>query len=191
MNKFFIEIGSSDFDTLLPLAENGWSGVIVEPVKELLDNLDVHDNVIYESCAISDVDGISTIKFCDPLRIPDTQSWMRGLGNITGWNHFWKDSWASGIMMERDVTVMRLDTLITKHNISKIDYMKIDIEGSEWIILKDYSWSIKPTMLKVETEHWKPQEELAKEEIFSVIERILTYNDYIVYYEKSDLYAIR
>ena len=37
--KFFIEIGSADFDTLIPLAEKGWSGVFIEPVETLAQNL--------------------------------------------------------------------------------------------------------------------------------------------------------
>ena len=40
MSKFFIEIGTSDFDTLIPLAKGGWKGIFVEPVEYLLDNLE-------------------------------------------------------------------------------------------------------------------------------------------------------
>ena len=28
-DKFFIEIGSSDFDTLLPLSKKGWKGIYI------------------------------------------------------------------------------------------------------------------------------------------------------------------
>ena len=37
-SKYFIEIGTADFDTFEHLAEDGWKGIFVEPVKELLDN---------------------------------------------------------------------------------------------------------------------------------------------------------
>ena len=191
MNKFFIEIGSSDFDTLLPLAENGWSGIVVEPVTELLDNLDIHTNVVYENLAILDKDGISTIRFCDPKRIPDTEKWMRGIGNVTQVNHFWEGAAVTQIMVKRDVRTITLDTLIKKYNVSKIDFLKIDTEGSEWVILKDYSWIVKPTFMKVETVHWPTHEKYFKTEIFRTMETVLQKNDYIVYYEKNDLYAIR
>ena len=36
-----------------------------------------------------------------------------------------------------------------------IDYLKIDIEGWEFRILDDYSWKIKPDILKVEYKHWQ------------------------------------
>ena len=35
MAKMFVEIGSADFDTCLPLAEAGWKGICVEPVPYL------------------------------------------------------------------------------------------------------------------------------------------------------------
>ena len=35
--KFFIEIGTSDFDTCEDLVKEGWKGIFVEPVKDLLD----------------------------------------------------------------------------------------------------------------------------------------------------------
>ena len=58
MSKFFVEVGSADFNTLLPLAKNGWNGIIVEPNTELINNLEVLDNVIYENIAITDDAGV-------------------------------------------------------------------------------------------------------------------------------------
>ena len=49
MSKFFVEIGTSDFDTFEHLAEEGWKGIFVEPVKKLLDNLERFDICHYEN----------------------------------------------------------------------------------------------------------------------------------------------
>ena len=46
---FFIEIGVCDFDTLEPLANNGWSGIFVEPIKHYFDKLPRKENVCYEN----------------------------------------------------------------------------------------------------------------------------------------------
>ena len=51
--KFFIEIGTSDFDTYEGLAKQGWKGIFVEPVKPLLDNLERFERCIYENDAIT------------------------------------------------------------------------------------------------------------------------------------------
>ena len=50
---------------------------------------------------------------------------------------------------------MTLDELINKHDVKRIDKLKIDTEGTEYQILDTYSWVIKPKELKVEYEHWK------------------------------------
>ena len=39
MSKVFLEIGTSNFDTLIPLIENGWQGYCVEPVAEYVHDL--------------------------------------------------------------------------------------------------------------------------------------------------------
>ena len=51
--RFFIEIGSADMDTCIPLAENGWNGIIVEPINAYLKNLKRVDGVIYVNLGIS------------------------------------------------------------------------------------------------------------------------------------------
>jgi len=68
--KYFIEIGSNSFDTCIPLAEHGWSGVIVEPISQYLDELPILDNVSYVNAAVSDHDGSGVMKvynedFCE------------------------------------------------------------------------------------------------------------------------------
>ena len=52
------------------------------------------------------------------------------------------------------VKCMTLDALVEKHNVVKIDYLKIDAELTDHEILLSYSWKIKPTVIKAETMHW-------------------------------------
>tara|TARA_R100000458_G_C8169953_1_gene170836 strand:+ start:108 stop:668 length:561 start_codon:yes stop_codon:yes gene_type:complete len=152
MANFFIEIGTSDFNTLEYLAENGWKGIFVEPVKELLDNLKRYDGCIYENCAISSKRGSTTIKYYDPNW---ATGWIRGVGsidmgmNIMNSNPNWKEHECT-----RKVKIMTLDDLIKKHNVKEIEYLKIDTEGEEYNILHSYSWSIKPEQLNIEYKHW-------------------------------------
>ena len=57
MNKHFIEIGSCDFDTLNHLADYGWKGIIVEPIKKYLDNIPHKEGIEYVNVAIDRVNG--------------------------------------------------------------------------------------------------------------------------------------
>ena len=151
MSKFFIEIGTSDFDTFEHLAEEGWKGIFVEPVKKLLDNLERFDNCHYENSAILTYDGMTELKYFD---VDWAEGWYRGVGNTDmSRTHFHNPDLKDKEVVE-DVECMRLDTLIKKYNVEKIDYLKIDIEGREFMIMMDYSWKIKPKQVKIEHTHW-------------------------------------
>tara|TARA_R110002020_G_scaffold258039_1_gene471708 strand:- start:229 stop:783 length:555 start_codon:yes stop_codon:yes gene_type:complete len=150
--SFFIEIGTSDFDTLEYLAKDGWKGIFVEPVKELLDNLKRYDGCIYENCAISNHEGSAAIKFYDPKW---ATGWTRGVGSILDVNLFQANPLFREHEIKRKVNVMSLDALIEKYNVKEIDILKLDTEGNEFRILNHYSWNIIPPVLICEYKHWE------------------------------------
>ena len=78
---------------------------------------------------------------------------------------------------------MTLDALIDKHNVKSIDFLKIDIEGMEYVILDTYSWKVKPNLIKVEIIHWRKR-------ILEHIQTKLAALGYLVYKEESDWYCI-
>lgn len=49
-----------------------------------------------------------------------------------------------------EVEVITLDELIKSLNINSIYFLKIDTEGTDYKILQNYSWSIKPQIIKTE-----------------------------------------
>lgn len=192
MTKYFIEIGTADFDTLLPLARKGWKGIFVEPVKYLIDNLEKIDGCIYENAAISNYNGEITINY-DPN--PELE-WQRGVGYVTKneesfmplksevcrpSNHFWNNKFNN--ITKDKVPCMTLDALIEKHNVKSIDFLKIDIEGMEYVVLGTYSWKIKPNLIKVET-NWQ------NTSLSEYWERKLAELGYLVYKEETDWYCI-
>ena len=182
MSKFFIEIGTSDFDTLGYLAEDGWKGIFVEPVKELLDNLKRYDGCIYENCAILDKMDTMTIRYYDPEW---AKGWRRGVGSLSSINNFNSNPDLKEHELTSEVEVVTLDYLIKKHNVKSIDYLKIDIEGLEYLILDNYSWKIKPDIVKVEYIHWKAREISTKKYILK-----LESMGYSVVKEENDLMAV-
>jgi FkbM family methyltransferase len=205
MSKFFIEIGSADFNTLVPLGKNGWRGIFVDPVKPLLDKLERVDGCEYEASAITDYDGEVTFKYYDLDWIEnggEENEWRKGLGT-TNLDTNVLNSNPKHAEYEKIVNVpcMRLDTLIDKYNINNIDFLKIDTEGTEPVILNDYSWKIKPTLMKIECRHWYSYtdedgnnfdsvEGLNEEQIKDIFNKLKSMG-YIVYKENDDLYAVR
>lgn len=182
-SKFFIEIGSSDFDTLLPLSENGWEGIIVEPIPELIERLEPNENVVFENCAISTTNEEVDIQYYDPAW---AKGWTRGVGSISDVNHFnMNPQWDEHVFKKR-VPCMTLANLIEKHDVKKIDYLKIDTEGTEFSIANSYDWRIIPKFLKIEHRHWEAHD-VDVDEYVSLFKKM----KYIVYKEENDLYCIQ
>ncbi len=202
MSKFFIEIGTSDFDTFEHLAEEGWKGIFVEPVKHLLDNLKRYDGCIYVNAAILTENKLTNVH---SLKSPK-EWWQNGIGFTTEApsvsNHFWDELREQGCeaktyeefldwcetsekILVNEVEGITLDTLIDKYDVKHIDYLKIDIEGMEHAVLNSYSWSIKPKMLKVEWCHW-PSIGISVEEYIKTLENM----GYEVKVEEKDLVAV-
>ncbi len=180
---FFIEIGTADFNTYEGLAKLGWKGIFVEPVKPLLDNLERFEGCIYENNAITAEPRHCKVKFYDPNW---AKGWVRGVGSIDmemntfNLNPRWKEH--ERIQYLHTIT---LDDLIKKHNVERIDKLKIDTEGTEYQILDTYSWVIKPKEIKIEYSHWHKRD-IKVEEYIKTLENI----GYEVKMEKNDFVAV-
>mgnify|MGYP003646475604 CR=1 FL=1 len=133
--KYFIEIGSNSFDTLIPLAEHGWTGVIVEPLSQYLEELPVLENVAYVNAAISTHDGSGVMKvYNEDLCEKD-----------------------SDLVHDEEVECMTYQTLLDTHcsDFPQIDFLKIDAEGHDLKILEtiDFNGPLRPKVIKVEHAH--------------------------------------
>ncbi|HBY69099.1 MAG TPA: hypothetical protein DEG69_15940 [Flavobacteriaceae bacterium] len=196
--KYFIEVGSCDFDTLLPLCDNGWKGACVEPVKTLAENLRKEINArslpveLIES-AVSDLDGTAQMTQVDKFDYDGPDYWARGVSHIS-------QAHTKGLCLldnvnkiiprvNVEVPTLTLNSLIKhlsnssahfKDFTGDIDFMRLDAEGHELNILEAYDWSIKPNWIKVEHKH---SDRLA-------IEKILKGQGYYVMNEEEDMYGV-
>jgi hypothetical protein len=141
MNYNFIEIGTSDFNTILQ-QNNPGIGLSIEPLKIYLDNLPDKEGVTKVNCAISDIDGFVDVYWIDPEDINkhNLPNWLRGCNSIISPHptayaelsvrnllHIYKKTFCESICW---------DTLISRYNIESIDHLKIDTEGHDCIILQ-------------------------------------------------------
>ena len=67
----FIEIGTSDFDTLIESSDDNMVGLSIEPIKYYLDRLPNKKNVKKIQLAVSDVDGDIDIYYIPDEKIKE------------------------------------------------------------------------------------------------------------------------
>lgn len=138
MKYDFIEIGTADFDTEIQ-KHNGRIGISVDPIQEYLDNLPNVSNVQKVCC------GISNKNFNTVVYKPDLPSnhpnWVRGCVSIIHpHKHFINHCTLSNLdynnyMKTIKVDIISVSDFIKKYHIESVDYLKIDTEGHDCIIL--------------------------------------------------------
>ena len=143
MSKFFVEIGSNYFDTLVGLADNGWRGLVVEPVPEYFNKIQKIEGIYYENVAVG-----NEVKMISFYYIPEEiieknalPAWARGLGSINK-NHpiIMANGWQN-LVKEIPIQMLTVKDLLNKYDIKKIDYLKIDTEGMDCEILNQFDIS--------------------------------------------------
>jgi FkbM family methyltransferase len=173
--KTFIEIGACDFDTLNHLADYGWRGIIVDPMKKYLDKLDRKPNVEYISAAVSDSFGETEFyEFKQEIVEQDHDfAGMSSIHPISANLH---------LMNKLRVNKITYSSLLETQRIDRVDYLKIDTEGHDMIILKTviFKGPVRPKVIKVEHKHCDQLE----------MESFLKQNGYHVEVESQDIFAI-
>jgi FkbM family methyltransferase len=175
--SFIIEIGTCDFETQAGLA----AGLFIEPVKEYFDRLPA--TCLKENVAVSNYTGAIDLYFIPSALIAahNLDSWLRGCNSVGRPHPTVESLVASGrippeFVHRHSVPVVRIKDLLAKHNITHIDYLKLDTEGHDAIILNDFldTTQIKPTQIFFENNGLVP-----KADVEMLVER-LTQLDYSV-----------
>ena len=143
MHYDFIEIGTSDFRTLIQTCNDNEIGLSIEPIKMYLDNLPNKPNVTKVNCAISNENGSIDVYYVKPDDIIkyNLPHWVRGCNsinkphptvlNLLGNKH-------DIVITKESVKVLNWLKLIEMYHIETIGYLKIDTEGHDGLILDDY-----------------------------------------------------
>lgn len=198
-NKFFIEIGVSDFNTLEQLLSNGWKGLMVEPYDLVYNKLPNHPNLTKEKVAIDTKNGFADFWVVEDVDIWQNSHEVVGMSCLVDGPGALHEPVYEGRKKTLQVQTMRLDSLLEKHRVSRIDLLKIDAEGKDVEILSDYSFIVKPNVIKFEHIHYSGKEYDASACGFDQVGMTEKYNSlleklrkigYIVWEENNDVYCV-
>lgn len=190
----FLEIGTSDFDTLIEISDDRSIGISVEPIKYYQDRLPNKKNILKVNKAITGDSVINTkIKiFYIPLEIiikENLPEWLRGCNKI-GDYHYWHIKYNIQHLVKTEyVDLISIENFLKEKKIRKINHLQIDTEGHDVNILNGlYKYIINlsddyhPTNIIFET-----NDNNHTKEVDTILE--LYYNiGYTLVYRNTDTY---
>lgn len=176
--KYFIEIGSCDFDTLNDLADQGWKGAIVDPIAEYLNSLPRKKNVTYINSAVDVTRGKRTMSVYNS----DVVEKDHDFAGMSSFEEYTNEANKSKVT-SREVSAVTYEDVCMMANVPRIDLLKVDTEGHDFTILKsiDFNGPFRPALIKVEHKHQRNPYEM---------ELFLKDKGYKTWVELDDIYAI-
>ena len=140
----FIEIGTSNFHALIINCSDETVGLSIEPLQKYLDDLPNKPNVTKVAAAISDKDGEIDIYNIPLVNIHkhNLPIWVKGTNSVSKPHEYARQKIGAelydSIVSVDKVKTMSWKTLISEYKIRSVDYLKIDTEGHDHVILKSY-----------------------------------------------------
>lgn len=139
MKYDFVEIGTSNFDTLIESATPDTRGISIEPIQAYLDALPNPPGVLKLKKAVSAANRFETLEvyyvpenLVQQHGLPD---WLRGCNSV-GDYHFQHHALDIRHLVARDqVACVPIGYIFDHYDITELGYLKIDTEGSDCAIL--------------------------------------------------------
>ena len=177
-----IEIGTSDFNTLAGIEP----GIFIEPIKYYFDRLP--DNCIKENIAISNYEGIAKMYYVKEniIKQYNAPDWLRGCCSMNTYHIRLLQYFKKKDISIETVKVVKIKTIIDKYEIKNIDFLKIDTEGHDSIILNNFLDEVNILPEKIQFENNILSD---KKEILKLVKRLKEKN-YIIEYLQNDIIAI-
>lgn len=139
MDLDFIEIGTSNFDTLLQTCSPNEIGISIEPIQYYLDTLPTKPNVKKVHTAIT---ANRTTETIDIYFIPepllqqlDLPWWLKGCNKVGDYHPLHKEYKLEEYVIIDTAPLLNIDEFLINNNIRQIKFLKIDTEGHDTIIL--------------------------------------------------------
>ena len=139
MKYDFIEIGTSNFDTLIEKATDTTVGLSIEPIRYYLDQLPVRANVKKLDIAIArDNKYGHMLVYYVPERIIRARGlpeWLRGCNTVGDYHPKHLELNARDLVKIDSVELMPIGELFKCYDVTELDYLKMDTEGSDCEIM--------------------------------------------------------
>ena len=163
----YVEIGTSDFDTLVEIYPDGKLGLSVEPIKTYLDRLPDKQGNTKLNVAITDEDCELSVYYVKPEDIEKHQlpEWVKGCNSV-GAPHpsVVRELTQRGLMdiYTHDIIQgMSFPSLIKEAKIGSVDYLKVDTEGHDFVILRSMlKTSLRPNKIRFEANSLYKEEDI-------------------------------
>lgn len=145
---FYVDVGANhpvDDSVTKYFYDKGWHGINIEPNSRLFSLLEQsRPRDINVRAGISDQTGTLTLR--------EYEGWHAGLSTFS------KDMQQEnkGVAKYRDieVEVITLKELFTRYSVDTIQFLKIDVEGYEYNVIKSNDWErYRPEMICIEANH--------------------------------------
>jgi len=143
-NGFYVDVGAHDGiainNTLYFEKNNNWTGINIEPIKKVFDNLVINrPNNINLNCAICNNDGEAEF-YCNS----GYTEMISGIKNNFDPRHLGRLEYENNIKGSTTdliiVKTKKLETIFDEYNITHINYLSIDVEGAEFDVIKSINF---------------------------------------------------
>lgn len=143
-NGFFVDVGAhngvSFNNTLYFEKTHGWTGINVEPIKLVYDQLIVNrPNSININCAVCNSDGET--EFVCNTGYTEMISGLKDTFDPRHWHRLQCENNERGSTTEIiKVPTKRLETIFDEHCVKHVNYLSIDVEGAEYEVIKSINF---------------------------------------------------
>ena len=137
----FIEIGTSDHNTIVEVCSDNDYGLCIEPVKLYLESLPNKKNVKKINCAVSfdNIESSVYLYFIPPDILRENGLKKRGLRGINSINEYHPQHISRNIkhlVQIIKIPQLPISKILIDNKVKGIDLLKIDTEGGDCFILK-------------------------------------------------------
>lgn len=141
----FIEIGTSNFDTLIQSCDNNTRGISVDAIKYYIDKLPEKTNVKKINIAISNIESSADVYYIPEKTIEkyNLQRWLKGCNCINKYHPLHIKLDLTHLCEIEKIKVIPCYKLFYENSVRKVKYLKIDTEGHDTIILKSLFYYLK------------------------------------------------
>jgi hypothetical protein len=147
MKYDFIEIGTSNFDTLIQTATDTTVGLSIEPIQYYLDQLPNPAEVKKLNCAVSRT---NQNEILEVYHVPEglvkennLPGWLIGCNSVGEYHVQHVALKVEHLVQKHPVPCIPIGEIFDQNNVSELDYLKIDTEGSDCAIMLHLSEYLK------------------------------------------------